>query len=154
MGKRHTARRLVMQALYEQENSKAPCAEIVSRSVQDNETHPEGGRFAEDLAQKIDAHRDDIREVIRKYLKRWNYERLSLVDRSILTLAICELFYTEEPPVVVLDEAVQLSEEYSGEDSPQFVNGVLGAVYRDRYNPGAVHTCLPESSKKKGRSKQ
>ncbi len=154
MGKRHTARRLVMQALYEHENSKAPCVDIVARSVRENETNPEGGRFAEELAHQIDNHRSEIESEIRKHLKSWNYERLSLVDRSILSLAIGEMMYTNEPPAVVLDEAVLLSEEYGGEDSPHFVNGVLGAVYRDRYNPASVHSCLPESFKKKGRSRK
>ena len=138
MGKRHTARRLAMQALFEHSISKLPCQEILKQSVLDSPASLPAKQFAEELARILDLHLEEIDAEIRLVLKEWDFNRLANVDRSIIQLAVCEMMYSKEPPPVVIDEAVELAKEFGEGESPQFVNGVLGAVYRGRYNPEKV----------------
>ena len=66
---------------------------------------------------------------IESYLKDWELSRLPAVDRAILRIAVWELFHANDvPPVVAVDEAVELAKELSTDDSPGFINGVLGQV--------------------------
>lgn len=60
----------------------------------------------------------------------WPIEKLNRIDLAILRLAVYELEYTDTPPKVIIDEAIELAKEYGGENSPSFVNGVLGTIYK------------------------
>ena len=72
---------------------------------------------------------DRIDQVISSHLQDWTLERLPAVDRAILRIAVWELFHaTDVPPVVAVDEAVELAKQLSTDDSPGFVNGILGQV--------------------------
>ena len=71
-----------------------------------------------------------IDQYILKAAPRWPLERINKIDLAILRLAIWELcFQKKEPPKVIIDEAVELAKEFGGENSPSFVNGVLGTIY-------------------------
>lgn len=72
------------------------------------------------------AHIDDI---IRKAAPQWPIDKIARIDLAILRLATFELLKKEQPPKVVIDEAVELAKSYGGERSSSFVNGVLGTVY-------------------------
>lgn len=123
-----------MQALYEHAVTGAPCQEIVNRGISESPASAPAKEFAEELSRIWDEHGESVNAEIQKHLKEWGFDRLAKVDRSILQLALCELLFTKEAPAVVIDEAVELAKEYGGEESHQFVNGVLGAAYRARYN--------------------
>ena len=73
-----------------------------------------------------------IDKKIQKAAPTWPIDKLNKVDLAILRLAIYELNNTKTPPKVVIDEAVELAKEFGSENSPSFVNGVLGTIYKER----------------------
>lgn len=82
-------------------------------------------------ASTIMKNKDNIDKKIRKAAPTWPIEKLNKVDLAVLRLAIYELENTDTPPKVVIDEAVELAKEYGSENSPSFVNGVLGTIYKN-----------------------
>lgn len=77
--------------------------------------------------------REYIDRIIDEYCIDWKLERLNVVDRNILRLAIYEMFFSDDIPLSVsINEAVEMAKKYGDEKSPKFVNGVLGAIARDR----------------------
>lgn len=84
------------------------------------------------LLASVEVNEERTLELIRANLVDWTIERLALVDRLIMTLAVAELQLSEPPPTaVILNEAVELARTFSTEDSPSFVNGVLAACVDD-----------------------
>ena len=84
------------------------------------------------LLESVEVNEERTLELIRANLVDWTIERLALVDRLIMTLAVAELLLREPPPTaVILNEAVELARTFSTEDSPSFVNGVLAACVDD-----------------------
>ena len=76
-------------------------------------------------------HQTEIYELANHYLKSWPMERLNKVDQAILSLGIYELRYTETPPVVAINEAIELSKKYSDEKVTKMINAVLDEVYHE-----------------------
>lgn len=75
-------------------------------------------------------HQKEIDRLIGKAAPRWPLRRINKIDLAILRLAIWELrFQKKEPPRVIIDEAIELAKEFGGENSPSFINGVLGTIY-------------------------
>jgi N utilization substance protein B len=76
-------------------------------------------------------HKTEIDEDIIKHLKNWDFNRLAVIDRVIMRMAIIELLYFEDiPPEVSINEAIELAKKYSTEKSDKFINGLLDAVFR------------------------
>ncbi len=76
-------------------------------------------------------HREELDGIISSFSKGWTVERMSRVDLSLLRLALCEILYrTDITPPIAINEAVELAKKYSGEESPGFINGILGAYVR------------------------
>lgn len=84
--------------------------------------------YAAEILEGVKIHKSRIDELIRSYVQGWDFDRLPNVDRNILRLAIWELFWSETPEAVVIDEALKLAQELSTEDSPTFIHGVLGRL--------------------------
>jgi N utilization substance protein B len=85
--------------------------------------------YTKTLVEGVADDLDRVDGTIESYLKDWELSRLPAVDRAILRIAVWELFHANAvPPVVAVDEAVELAKELSTDDSPSFVNGVLGQV--------------------------
>lgn len=81
-------------------------------------------------AKKVFGKKTKIDKIIGQCASKWPLEKINKIDLAILRLAIYELYFRQEvPPKVVIDEAVELAKEFGSENSPGFVNGVLGAVY-------------------------
>jgi transcription antitermination protein NusB len=88
--------------------------------------------FALQLAHHIERKREDLNGLIRPVLKNWDLERISRIDRIILWIAVAELqFVLDVPPVVAVNEAIELSRTFSSHKSPSFINGVLDAIARN-----------------------
>lgn len=82
--------------------------------------------FSEELIHGALEHMEEVDAVIREYLRNWDFNRVARVDLAILRLAIYEMLFRRDiPPVVSINEAIDLSKEYSGEDSRRFINGIL-----------------------------
>lgn len=120
-----------MQALYQADFGSFKIEEALSNLYEQQEISEETKKFAEILARGAWNSVKESDEIIKKYLKGWKIERIGGVDRSILRLSIYELKDIGTPIQVVIDEAVELAKKFSAEDSPKFINGVLGAYLKD-----------------------
>ena len=81
------------------------------------------------LVEGVDAHASDVDRLIDEHASGWSLERLPDVDRAILRMATFELLWADDvPDAVVIDEAVELAKALSTDESPAYVNGVLGAI--------------------------
>ncbi len=92
--------------------------------------------FAEPLIKGVIQHREAIDEHIKKHCKNWDFNRIAVVDRNIMRLAIFEMLHREDiPPVVSINEAVDIAKKFSTEDSGKFVNGILDKVRGEILRP-------------------
>lgn len=95
--------------------------------------------FAEPLIKGTIEHRNEIDEQIRKYAKNWELDRMAAVDRNILRLAIYEMMFREDiPPIVSINEAVDIAKKFSTQDSGKFVNGILDKVKSELMRPARI----------------
>jgi len=95
--------------------------------------------FAEPLIRGVLQHRDAIDELIKKHAANWDIHRMAAVDRNILRLAIFEMVHREDiPPVVSINEAVDIAKRFSTEDSGKFVNGILDKIKSDVMRPARI----------------
>ena len=103
--------------------------EIISSNLDiDNE-------FVRDIVYGVITYEDEIISIANKYMKDWNIDRISKVDKAILSLAIYELLYTETPDVVAINEAIELSKKYSDEKVTKLINGTLDTImHKEAYN--------------------
>ena len=92
--------------------------------------------FADPLIRGALQHRDQSDEVIKKHVKNWELHRIAAVDRNVLRLAIFEMLHREDiPPVVSINEAVDVAKKFSTHESGKFVNGVLDKVKSELMRP-------------------
>jgi len=92
--------------------------------------------FAEPLIKGVLQQRDAIDEIIKKHCKNWDFHRIAAVDRNVMRLAIFEMLHREDiPPVVSINEAVDIAKKFSTEDSGKFVNGILDRVRGEILRP-------------------
>jgi len=92
--------------------------------------------FADPLIRCALEHRDEADALIKKHAKNWDLPRMAAVDRNILRLAIYEMLHRDDiPPVVSINEAVDIAKKFSTEDSGKFVNGILDKVKSELMRP-------------------
>jgi len=95
--------------------------------------------FAEPLIKGALEHRDAIDEKIKSYAKNWDFHRIAAVDRNIMRLAIYEMLYRDDiPPVVSINEAVDIAKRFSTQDSGKFVNGILDKIRGELMRPARI----------------
>jgi N utilization substance protein B len=133
-GRRHRAREAALQILYEYDVGRLGVDDAVETFFSDQwpgSTPPadELRRFASDLARETAAGLPVIDPLIAETAERWRPERMAIVDRLILRMAVCELIRGGDTPVaVVIDEALELARTFSTEDAVKFINGMLDAI--------------------------
>ncbi|RVW03430.1 transcription antitermination factor NusB [Rhodococcus spongiicola] len=132
LGARHKARKRAVDFLFEAEARDVDPVEL-SEERSELAGHDESvapvANYTTTIVGGVAENLDRLDQVISSHLEDWTLERLPAVDRAILRIAVWELFHaTDVPPVVAVDEAVELAKELSTDDSPGFVNGVLGQV--------------------------
>jgi transcription antitermination protein NusB len=92
--------------------------------------------FADPLIRGTIEHREECDEQIRKHAKNWDLHRIATVDRNIMRLAIFEMFHRDDiPPVVSINEAVDIAKKFSTQDSGKFVNGILDKIKGELMRP-------------------
>jgi len=124
---RSKARKAALDFLYESDIRKGAPLEILQ--LRQNELDLPVREFTKDLVSGVESHRRKIDELIATYSQGWDMNRMPVVDRNILRLAIYELLWSSEVPVpVVIDEAVQLAQTLSTDDSSKYINGVLSKI--------------------------
>lgn len=142
MANRHLARSVVLQTLFEWDTTRAPddaVAPILTRNVAEF-GGDEGDRpFTDNLLAGVLAKRADLDLIIEKAAPDWPLDRIAPVDRNILRIGLYELLFSDRaqvPAKVAINEAIELAKTFGGESSGRFVNGVLGAVYKEIGEPG------------------
>ena len=134
--RRHLSRQLALQILYAKEYLAADPGAIAQRLAESGLVGAKNwSAFARDLVMKTLENRDDLDAAITEALENWRIERLSVVDRQILRLALCEMRYFADLPLrVTLDEYIELAKEFGTDDSAAFVNGVLDRLAKVHAN--------------------
>jgi len=154
MSNRHLARTIVLQSLYEWDfHNQTPkeALQITERNLDEFAPDFDERSFTLALMKGIMDHIDDIKDAISKFAPDWPIERITTVDRNVLRIGIYELIFDDQiPSKVAINEAIELAKSFGGESSGKFVNGVLGAVYRDQTAQGKTK----EADKPKEESKE
>ena len=133
MSSRSRSRQRALQILFLWDAQRQPVDEAIDAFYDTlfAEEHPERDAFVDQLVHGTIQHLEEVDSRIRQHAEHWRMERMPVVDRNILRLAVYEMTRAETPAAVVIDEALELARKFSGEESVQFVNGVLDAVHRD-----------------------
>ncbi len=142
MSNRHLSRTLALQALFTwdfNKKKKEELDEILNNTFSNFAPEFNDGGFVKDLVNGVVDNLEKIDELIIKYATEWPLNQLTVIDRNILRLGIYELEFTETPPRVIINEAIEVAKSFGGEASGKFINGVLGAIYN----------AWPEDNKKK-----
>ena len=139
MPARHRSRQRALQVLYQWDMNKGPVEVAISSfydTLDSEDGQSEAGRdeFMEELAKGTSAMSTDIDHQITAKSENWKLERMPIVDRNILRMAIYEMNRHDTPPAVVIDEALELARQFSGEESVSFINGVLDAIHKEINN--------------------
>ena len=156
---RHLSRSIVMQTLFELDfnglvSGKTKIKDTKTALLRNTEEFAPGMgdfSFVQELLDNILEKRNDIDDIIEKAAPEWPIDKISIVDRNILRIGLFELLFAdrkEVPAKVAINEAIELAKTFGGESSGRFVNGVLGAVYKEMGEPGK-----DEVSKKKTKKK-
>ncbi len=141
MPARHRSRQRALQVLFLWDQRKQDIADAISSfyetlgSEEDNPERTPPDEFMETLVRGAAARSAEIDQRISAKSAHWRIERMPVVDRNILRLATYEMNQLKTPPAVVIDEALELARQFSGEESVSFINGVLDAVRRDEDQP-------------------
>lgn len=142
MANRHLSRSIVLQALFEWDLNavdKKDAISILDRNIEEFAQNKTDRPFMEKLLSGILSKQPELDLVITKAAPEWPIDRISPVDRNILRLGLFELLFSERsevPAKVAINEAIELAKQFGGENSSRFVNGVLGAVYKEIGEPG------------------
>jgi N utilization substance protein B len=136
-GKRHKARIIALQALYEVDSVARPPETVIERLLAEAGLPEEISGFSRDLVSGTIKNMKEIDRNISKYAPAYPVDQLAIIDRNILRLAIFEILFDNKVPVkVAVNEAVELAKAFGGGSSAKFINGVLGSVsaVADRQN--------------------
>jgi len=142
MANRHLSRSIVLQALFEWDLNavdKKDAISILDRNIEEFAQNKTDRPFMEKLLNGILRKQPELDLVITKAAPEWPIDRISPVDRNILRLGLFELLFSERsevPAKVAINEAIELAKQFGGDNSSRFVNGVLGAVYKEIGEPG------------------
>lgn len=144
MSTRHIARTLALQTLFELDMKSelgVPQDIVDSIMVRNSEEYGEGIKdttFTKSIITNTLSRRITLDDIITRAAPDWPLEKIGMVDRNILRIGLSELLFGDRaqvPPKVAIDEAIELAKTFGGETSGRFVNGVLGAIYKEMGEP-------------------
>ena len=134
MSRRRRAREVVMQLLYRDDlnglGDSTTDQQFLNQRLNRNS---ELVRFADTILQGVRQYRDSIDEKLEATTVNWRLERMAPTDRNVMRIAAWEILYSETPPRVVINEAIELSKRYGDENSSRFVNGVLDKLMQEAH---------------------
>ena len=136
MSHRHLARSIVMQVLYQWDFKGRPTAGIPAIVDQQIEEFGVGLEkeieFVKNTVDGVLVHLKDIDKKIEEHAPNWSLEQMAIVDRNILRIGVYELYFNSEIPAkVAINEAIEIAKSYGGQSSGKFVNGILGAMFKE-----------------------
>lgn len=140
MATRHLIRTVILQTLYEWDfyAHEKDITEILERNLAEFAPGIDEPEFAWKIMHGVIEHLKEIDEILRKAAPEWPLEKIAIIDRNILRIGLYELLFAdrnEVPPKVAINEAIELAKNYGGPNTPRFVNGVLGTIYRQLEEP-------------------
>lgn len=137
MNSRKKARSYVLMYLYSLDINPEGNGDIDSVKPESLELSDEDQAFADSLIEKVKEHKSEIDDIITKHLRKWSLGQINGVDRNILRMMIAEYLYTDKDerlaPAILINEAVELTKEYTTGKSYRFVNGVLDNVFKEHH---------------------
>lgn len=141
MANRHLSRSIVLQSLFEWDFTGQPeeLKAVIDRNTAEFAPGHNDSAFIYMLAETVQRKLTILDDIIMKAAPEWPLDKISNVDRNVLRMGLAELLFgdrTEVPPKVAINEAIELAKTFGGENSGKFVNGVLGAVYKEIGEPG------------------
>ena len=129
---RTKARELALALLFQDHFQEEPPLEEAFALLQEDALSPEVKKKALEIRQGVKEKEKELEEIIESYSK-WRKERIDLVDRAILKLALYEMLYDDTvPPAVAIDEAVELAKKFSSGKAYRFINGLLDRVRKEK----------------------
>lgn len=137
MGRR-LARELAMKSLFARDLGKIEPADLLAGLYEEENVASDVRSFCSKLVQGVLENQQLLDEMIDRYALEWQLERIAAVERNIMRIALFEMTCTRDtPPAVAINEALEIAKLYGGDQSPRFINGILGKVLKD----------LPENQK-------
>jgi N utilization substance protein B len=132
LGTRRKSRELALQALYQWNITRQDPFLILDQQKANFSPADEEDGFAQQILVGVLEHYNHIDELIEKFSEHWRLDRISIIDRNILRMAIFELLFREDiPPRVTLNEAIDLGKRFGSEDSSAFINGILDRIQKE-----------------------
>jgi N utilization substance protein B len=134
MGSRRKARECALQMLFAADVAGTRADELARTfwsELADGEVEPQARDFATRLALGTLAHLEEVDERIRSRAEHWRINRMALVDRNVLRLAVYEFLHEPTPRTVAINEALEIARRFSTYEATQFINGILDAIKRD-----------------------
>lgn len=133
MSRRTRAREVALQILYQDDlnpsRNLATDEQFLRRRLLEDRDSID---FASSLISGVRRNRAELDDLLRKRADNWSLERMAATDRNLLRLSAFEILYTETPGRVAINEAVEIAKRFGSKTSPQFVNGVLDRVLKER----------------------
>lgn len=144
MATRHLARTIILQSFYEWDFYKhtVDLEKIVERNIKEFGPGIDEPDFVWKIVKGMIEHLPQIDGIISKAAPEWPIDQIAIIDRNVLRIGLYELLYADKkevPPKVAINEAIEVAKSYGGINSPKFINGVLGTVYRElvKEEPGS-----------------
>lgn len=147
MSNRHLARTLALQTLFAWDFNNRRVEgveELIKNNFINFAPDFDDDGFVGELVAGVINNQAEIDKQICKYATEWPLDQITILDRNVLRLGIFELLFTKTPPLVAINEAIEVAKSFGSDSSGKFVNGVLGALYND----------LPEEKKIAGRKEE
>lgn len=120
--RRSDQRRDAVFASYQRDVTGRPLADLIA----------DAKPLTRELAEGVDEHREELDDTIAAHAKGWTVDRIAPLDLNVMRVALYEIEEGLAPAEVAINEAIEIAKEYSGADAPKFINGVLGAIVRER----------------------
>lgn len=142
MANRHLLRSIVLQTLFEcdfRNGKETKPVSVLKKNIKEFAPEVKDFSFAEDIVKGVKERQSDLDEIITKAAPNWPIDRIAAVDRNVLRIGLYELLfsdYGDVPPKVAINESIELAKTFGGETSGRFINGVLGAIYKEMGEPG------------------
>jgi len=126
---RHDAREWAVQFLFQRDFNDDDLREALKEFWSEREANEKALAFAEELIRGVEQHREHIDTTLQKYAEHWEVKRMGALDRNAMRVAVYEMLYRPDiPPVVSINEAVEIAKDFSSRESGRFVNGILDQV--------------------------
>lgn len=151
---RHLGRIVALQTLYE-EDFRKECGDdslvpkdVLARNIDRYSDTIDDKSFIEKLVEGVETKQKELDDIIRPVAPEWPIEQIARMDRIVLRIGVYELLFEEgTPPKVVINEAVELSKAFGGDNSSKFINGVLGTILRSKEEQEKTSKTTKKSTK-------